>query len=285
MADVSTEQMLAIMAGNKNKYTFEYANREPNPSLIPSWLKDIHIDWMVGFGNRPGLLGKASHDPLEGVTFKKLGKKLWLGTNAAGDCFTAHYHNGAVALRERRVGMRKGPDGKPISTNNPANPYEVEWDTEMALMTTQQAGYGGREFKIRMAEDELNEEWAGKDIYLVGPWHGCPPDGYQELSLVRMDDKYYNTSMNKDKPWYKRGGSFGYVISNEAMIQALMHFQPHCPVAIVNLGFMTAIEPCLPETGLPKSFFVPEDKCPGHKFRDEKGYQRCLFCDTKQAGV
>jgi len=249
--DLNDDQLGAVMAGTKQTKSFEIIDVPAGPRELPAWLIDCHVNWMDQYGNRPAIMAKFAYNPAKALTWTNDGSKVWLGTNDEGNCFECHYHNGRVSEQEFERFVRwDTPDGKY------AMDCKAIKETYRMLATTKQEGYGGRGFDIQMSED--SPKYPGQLVRLQGPWHGGAPKGFVNLSGITWDeehrnDKFYN---RRRTPWYRRGGCFGYMVTEQTYIDMLATFVPHMKTARVNLGYGIYIEPCRPETGAPKHFLA-----------------------------
>lgn len=241
--------------------TFTIIDPGFGPLPIPSWIRDANIRWSFGFGNRPELELCFTQRPLEGVVYRRValpgGQVAWMGHNPSRDCFSTHWHNGAISLQtfEEHVGWDT-PDGKWAK-----DAKAIKRSYQM-LATTQQKGYADRAFDIALEEQELPIDGkptlvpAGTILRLRGPWHGGTGrnDTVQVVGLV-YDEKAQAQARRLGRwrrPWWRQTKIFGYHILLEHYINILATFYPHCPIARIEDKGRSWFEPCLPQTGRPR---------------------------------
>ena len=214
------------MATNREN-TWEFIKLPEGPQEIPAWALNMGINWMDGYNNKPHLV---VHVPTYDV--HSWDNQVWYRT-VDGLYYTKH-EDGRACFHTHRGSVSRIRDG--------------------ALQTTQQEGYGGRHFTIKMADDS---DLPGETLILRGPWHGATLPGYNDVTTV--DHKLVKDVFYADRgiPWYKRGGCFGLTLSEEAIIKIFTHFQPKLRLARVNYGYWihsSFIEPLKPEWNAPKDW-------------------------------
>lgn len=117
---------------------------------IPDWIWGLRIDWAKGFDSSVSF----------GLVFDKAIEASMHG-EAFGNGWEYRAQEGLYICEDAR-GFCDGHYAKPL--------YE---DPKLGWVTSQDQGYGGRHFKIKMKD--------GRDATLRGPWHGGAPQGYHEF--------------------------------------------------------------------------------------------------------
>lgn len=173
---------------------------------IPSWCKDLHIDFMESWDSWPKWELKTMGDPFKGdCIFRREGNR-WMAVSEDGIA-NIHWHSGQVSERE-------------------VSRYNVEsqrYEMVRMLATTKQEGYGGRGFVVRMVPDQ----YEGREVMLQGPWHGGAPDGFIEFTAHDMMSQYFRP-YRKGTRWPQwGGGTFGHFMTEELALRLLARFQPH----------------------------------------------------------
>lgn len=240
---------------------------------LPDWLHGVHIRWNFGVANEPSIVFKVR----DGVhrwpdqTWERRADGLYVAEHPDGRAL-AHYHKGAVSQRAMWRIFRA--DGKPFTHQwrvmdggatladaraagdaHLAKMRRLEYlpddlraeydgcrvETRLALATTESAGYGGSHFEITLA--------TGQQIVLRGPWHGGPPPGYAEVATVDEDHRSAKNRRGwKPKPrWHQMGGSFGLYVSDDLLVRALAHYQPHVRLAYLPDNYGNRVQPYLPQ--------------------------------------
>lgn len=257
----SADQMTAITWGSNSKDSWE---RIPEDEWmkwdkpIPLTISDAHIDWMEGFGNSPDYKLRLKEAPLDGLS----GEAVW--EEIEPGCFvglrpegwgTCHYHRGGLAEREYKDGTK-------------------------FIGTPQQEGYAGRHFKITLSPN--HPKYPNQEVVLRGPWHGCPPNDYVEVSYYipsECSDAFY-----KERPWYNRGGYFGLLMPRLMFLAVMAKFRPEIRFADIHRSYGDFVTPLRPETNHPKGYYCLPDMCDGHIFRTQyngpaKQWDRCFKCN------
>jgi hypothetical protein len=242
--------------------------RPVGPMPIPAWCKDVHINWMDGYGNSPEIRLKT--DGTDGD---------W-----PGKCFTyhngvytakhedgrleQHAHDGAVSMGKVRM-FKDASTGEltinrpsrlvssvsdgykpPFSWENPTGTIWChapgEWIDVDHLVTTQQQGYAGRGFRI------LRDD--GQYVMLRGPWHIAAPKGYESVITVDCSEPAF-----REQKWWRRLGCFGLFLRNDTLINIMSRYQAHIRLASVTRYYGGPyIEPLKPEWNAPKGFNYSE---------------------------
>ena len=206
---VSTNaQRLADAAGPP----WSWVDLPGGPRPTPPWARDMHVNWMERWANPPAVLFKTHGDPSDwpGKTFVKEGPR-YFAVSPSGDVAEQYWH-------DEHLG-----GGPPLD-----------------YVTTQQKGFGGRNFAIALAAGPARP--AGR-VILRGPWFGNTPAGFQELHWVE-------THRPDMRPWPMRTGYFGAYISDDAFVRCFARFLPHLRLARVGAHF----EPVKPEWAAPKGY-------------------------------
>lgn len=211
-----SEQQTQIVTGARLNPKWVEVELPKEPFNLPTWLGDVHIDYCLDVGNLPRLLYKVDQNPID--------KDLPWERGPEGKYFREK--EGVMELLWHRGTLSRREDGK--------------------LETTPQDGFGGRNFELKMSD--------GDTIVLRGPWFGGCPDGWSEMTTVNTYDKHYKA--DDDKPWWKRGGTFGLFVSDEIKLQAIAKFCPETKVAKMSRNY-SVYEPYQAEWGVPKSIKHP----------------------------
>lgn len=246
--------------------TWEEIDRPAGPQQIPSWCKDVHIQWMDGYSNPPDALVKTVGEVWTDKVFRKDGKR-YIAEHPDGRG-EMHVHDGAIitdtvhvfrsADGTIRQGNRFGPEwgdqpGFGTIHNGIRSGHEPgEWIDVPMLCTTQQDGYGGRHFWIKLDD--------GRDLILRGPWHCGAPAGYRAITTVDMDYAKQHGISGRRSPWWKNLGCFGLALREDVYIAVLSRFVAHLPLARVTYDYGTSIEPFKPEWGEPKRFWMEHQR-------------------------
>lgn len=224
---------------NQRDLTWVPFERPIGPVRLPSWARDIHVNWMEGFSNGPDYWIYCGHD------IGDYPNKRW---RREGNFYRAyhpdgfveqHAHSGAVSLT--RLKAWRNPDGTMSQYRGDEGGEWVEGDF---LATTQQEGYAKRHFWIKMED--------GSDLVLRGPWWGGEPDGYDAASIVIP--KYSGCRRPGEGPWHKGcAPTYGLLFKRELIAAIFARFQAHLPLALVTTHYgSTRLEPYRHEWGMPK---------------------------------
>jgi len=287
----------------ETQITFERIELAAGPRILPPWARDLHVEFMHGWGNRPRYKVRCRTDPLE---FTRDGSPVWTWQKHKADsrCWKAerdgvaavHYHGGRISMQtfDKHVRWIEKP-----SKENSWNGAEERSEYRM-LATSHSEGYGGRHFDITMAECELpvfadgvttmTKIEAGTPLRLRGPWHGGAPDGYLEISydIDEKIDESMGWRAHRRPPWYRRGGYFGLYIKPEVFLDIAATFQPHLEWVWVTDRVGRHLEPLVPQTGLPKGLHVDPADCPGHDYTrsgsstNDNPFDQCKFCGERR---
>lgn len=210
---------------------------DPGPRRLPDWVIGAHIDWMEKWANVPRLLIKAAFDPLRfadtEAVWRKIDSEKWVAERDG--CAIVHYHRGTIS----RVRLETDDDD-----TGPTGPLE----------TTNEGGYCGRSFKIRMAPD--SDIYPNEQITLHGPWHSLPLDGFVDVTLVVWDEDRQGYARRVKSPWHNIGGTFGLIVREQLLLDIMATFVPHIQFAEVFRNGLRSIEPLVADTGKPKGWRV-----------------------------
>ena len=260
MSAVSDEQELAIGHGLRRGVKSWKRRSAPTPPFsVPAWCRDAHIDWMDSFSNFPQLQLRLNYDPLEaaGISTANIDdlKPMWhqpkpgVFVAQADGMGSVHYHSGAISKRYRKLYIND------------------ECQERFMLATTQQEGFAGRSFFIRMAEDE--GELSGQLLELRGPWHGGSPIGFVEVHCRlataerdARDREFARKYPRGEHPerWYNLGGfTFGWYVGEITLLNIFAEKMPEIEWADVDHGNWKRLEPIDPRTGCPKGFTPAEE--------------------------
>lgn len=212
--------------------------RPTGPMKLPSWAKGIHVNWNECYTNGPDFWIYCTHDigDWPGKTWKREGD-FYRAYHPDG-YVKQHFHSGTVKLAKLKAW--RNPDGTMCQYRDKDG---GEWVEDLFAATTQQEGYSGRHFWLKMAD--------GTDLVLRGPWWGGKPDGYDAASIVTP--KYSGCRMPGKGPWHKGcTPKFGLLFQRDLIAKLFARFQPHLPLALVTHCGITCIEPYREEWGKPK---------------------------------
>lgn len=233
------------------------AGRRPTPD----WCRDVHVNWMDGYGNSPSVMLRTVGDVFNwpGKVYRHAGGR-YISESGDGRS-TMYFHDGAIGMHRvmmfrgadgvirehRRCGADWAGSGNGVITypNGTRAGYEPgEWVEIERLATTQQDGFAGGHIHIKLED--------GRDLILRGPWHVGHLAGYQEVS-VAFDAPHFPRGKCK---WHQRGARAGIAIRDDVFIALLSRYVPHLPLAIVQYRHSrsTFIEPFKSEWGAPKRF-------------------------------
>lgn len=214
-------------------------------------------------GNAPRVLVKVNrpiHD-WPAKVFQKEGAR-YLAESGDGRA-TCHYHSGAIGMD--KVKRFRTPDGE-LHAQYPSlgimERVDGEWVEVERLCTTKQDGYGGSHYPITLDD--------GRELILRGPWHGGPPPGYVDVTIIDTSPDYYSR-WRAGRPWYQAGGTFGTYLSENLYMRIMARFAPHLRIAKVDIGSGPMLEPYLEEWGEPKQFWQKRFHKPGGQPHPVKG--------------
>lgn len=223
---------------NQRDLTWVPFERPVGPVNLPAWVKDIHVDWHEGFSNGPDYWIYCAHDigDWSGKTWRR-----------EGHFYRAYHPDGYVEQQAHdgrvsptRMKAWRNPDG---TMSQYRGDDGGEWVDGWFPATTQQEGYAGRHFWIKMED--------GTDLVLRGPWWGGKPLGYEAASIVTP--KYSGCRRPGHGPWYKGcTPTFGLLFKIELIAAIFARFQAHLPLALVTQYGSTRLEPYREEWGAPK---------------------------------
>jgi len=270
---LSAEQQSAVYGGG-NEIKWSIIDRPVGPQPVPEWCKGVHVDWMDGYSNWPDMRLKTTIDA------RSWENKIW---RKEGHYYRAYHidgrmeqyaHDGPVTLE--KIKMFRGEDGvlrqrprygaewyveQPNVKMYPPGGWESgEWEEVEMLCTTRQAGFGGDCYHLNMDD--------GRTIVLRGPWHVGTPAGYTEFVYVDTTSDLY-----RRRKWFKCGGRGGLYLRNDVTVNILSRFAAHLPLALVDYGFTSHIEPFLEEWGVPKKV----------KYEREFQERRALAADNRRS--
>ena len=211
--ELSQDQMDAVMAGRSGKSWVEVGECEERE--VPEWCLDADVDWMEGYMNSPNIHLKVLpevFDFAEKPVWEFDGKRTWM---AKADGRAMVHHHGPANV--------EGPGG--------------------VWMTEQEDGYGGRHFPITTT--------GGEQVILRGPWHGCPLQGYAEVTT--HDCKYPPFERRSPKEWMDTPGCFGLLVDAPLLHAILRKYLPNIQLAWVKKYGEIQLQP-FPKGGKPKGF-------------------------------
>ena len=276
---LSNDQSAAVMHGLGKEKMWAPVPPATDVSDLPSWLLDIHIDFMRGASNSPHILLNVDEKPWpkgEPEIFQYEEEGRWRARSSDGWSMLQHCHGPAnpttawrlvqmqpsMYLKDGVMEWQIGPidDAKKHLENVKRDGHHPNAyiETKDIYATAKDNGYGGRVFWIK--------DRAGNDVALRGPFFGGTPPFWQEASFYARDDSrpYDKLDDKSGKPWYQRMGCFGYYVSEELVIKAITKFRPDLLLARVYPGYGHAhVEPYERDWGAPKSFMANELRQPG----------------------
>lgn len=245
MHPVSKDQTMAVMHGTKSNQIWEPLEMPQWPFDLPEWVKDCRVDWMVGYSNRPKLYVLCDERVYEGEWLYEYFPKQKAYIAKLDDRLRIHYHSELLSEIDHEIEFVGWGQGPGIHGKTPGFGERLR-KTMKVWATGKSQGYGGRGFQIKMAD--------GRDALLRGPWHGCPPTGYQEVTIVedRLKGKRPKWVHPNRRKWMRengigdkwdQSGTFGIEFTDELVMKLLARFQPHLRLAKVRMYGMEFIEP------------------------------------------
>lgn len=252
---LSTEQQRA--ASISTNFSWSELDRPCGPQELPSWVRDVHVDWVERYSNSPRITLKVTENVRDwpNKRFSRSGDR-YIAKHADGR-LEQYAHAGRISLAP--VSMFKRDDGllSPFRRQAPGTDifgdmiYEDgEWVQIQMPCTTTQDGFGGSRIFITMDDES--------PLCLVGPWHVSSPEGYAEVAYVDASRVRPSWEHPKD-PWWKTTAIGGLYLQEQVFIAIMSRFAAHLPLARVTYGGCTTIEPYKAEWGKPKRL-VYEDE-------------------------
>ncbi len=205
---------------------------------LPAWIKDVHINWNMNYCNAPDFWFFCTHDigGWPGQTWKREGG-FYRAYHPDG-YVEQHAHDGPV--RPTKLKAWRNADG---TMSQYRGSDGGEWVEAEFPATTQQDGYGGRHYWLKMED--------GTDLCLRGPWWRGNPEGYDAVSVVIP--KYSGCRRAGEGPWHVGcTPTYGLLFKQELIAAILARFQAHLPLALVTQRGHTRLEPYREEWGKPK---------------------------------
>lgn len=224
---------------------------------LPEWLKGLHVDFMMDYGNSPVVKLKVKGDVYEwpGKAWAKEDARHYRARSDDGRMTQLH-HDGAV--RPDVVWRTYAANGKPVEyrwmlptvgpdeTAEGAARREADEKRERMAQPTpwpfsehvgpfrsvlkaldvtveDHGGFGGGQYLLPMTD--------GSERLLRGPWSGGTPAGFVDVSTWDTDDQLRYPS---NRPWHHRGGRAGLFVTEELFLRAVARFAPHLCVARVD---------------------------------------------------
>ena len=227
---------------NYRSATWEPFERPIGRVDLPDWIRDVHVNWYDGFANGPDFWFRVTRDigDWPGKVWRKEGQ-FYRAYHPDG-FVEQHAHGGTVTPTKMKAWR---------SNDGTLSQYKAgaagEWVEAEFNATTQQDGYGGRHFWLKMED--------GTNLVLRGPWNTAPPDGYEPASIVTPK---YDGTRREGRPWY-RGCTpcFGLAFKRELVAAIFARFQAHLPLALVTQYGRARLEPYKDEWGRPKGIHLP----------------------------
>lgn len=238
---------------------------------LPDWLQGVHIRWAFGVANEPSIVFKVRDGAHQwpGQTWERRANGLYIAEHPDGRAL-ARYHMGRVSPRAMWRVFRA--DGKPfthqwrvmdggatladaraagdahlakmLAWEHLSEAQRAEYggcrvETRLALATEESSGYGGSHFEITLT--------TGQQLVLRGPWPGGPPPGYAEVTTVDERQHRRRDRHTRGLRWHQMGGSFGLYVSDDLLVRALAHYQPHVRLAYLPDNYGNRVQPYLPQ--------------------------------------
>jgi hypothetical protein len=199
---------------------------------LPDWALGLHIEWMDRWANAPDMKLKTNQRlrSWDGQKFRKQGD-MYIAEHHDGRA-DVYYHSGRISMVN---GLRRYDDNGRVEIYS-------------GLATTQQDGFGGAHYPLLIDGGEYD----GQIVTLRGPWHGCSPDGFIELSYVNVAEDY-NKPCKRRPHWYSHGGVGGLYLRIGAFLPIFARYQPHLRLAQHNYYKSLSVEPMKPDWELPKT--------------------------------
>lgn len=279
--NLSDEQMNIISGPGVSD--FEPFDLPTGRQQLPSWVRGAYIDWMNGCSNAPTVklkvVGNVRNWPDQ--VWVKEGDSCYIARHEDGRAEVL-YHSGPVSkVAVWRVFAGEEPITYQwiVPTRKPAETWlqaaEREADEHVAKIlsyttretirtyqnkvapvsslrreakeidaTTQQDGFGGSGYMLRMAD--------GSDRLLRGPWHGGAPAGYVEVNPIDITAPYHRQNQRRPRPWFRNGGTCSYV-TEDLLLRILAHYAPHVGVCRVTHSYGERLECFDQRWGMPKA--------------------------------
>lgn len=249
---------------NPDKDRYEWVDRPVGPQPLPAWCTGVAIEWMIGYGNIPGVCLKTNTDA------RNWPDKRFVFEDG---CYRAYSGDGRLEQH--------------------AHSGQLHWqDDKQAWVSDRDEGYGGSAWEIMMRPylrvaregkkkfNMFDREWAewkdtyffqpGRDkVILRGPWHVGAPKGYIEVS-------YVDTSVHDIygyRRWHDRTARAGLYITEDLWIRLLARFQPTVRVARAFYGWSGddgILEPVKENWTAPKSWEMAAFRSIAHLHEEDR---------------
>lgn len=274
---LSDEQAAAALAGSQHAWSWVPAFLPEGRQQLPPWLKGLHINWMEDYGNAPYVSIKVEGDVFSwpGQAWQAKERGLHITEHPDGRA-RAYYHRGAVSKKALWRICNKGrfytykwqvensaEAARAAADANIAKIIEIgpsdlrgkhdnadtltAWIKPSVDTTTQENGFGGDRYLLQMVD--------GSERLLCGPWHGSPPKGYVEVTAYDRDNAYSKMEMYANRPWHRRSGTAGLLITEDLFLRAVATYAPHVRCAYVNESYGVRLEPYRAEWDCPKGIW------------------------------
>lgn len=246
--DLSDEQTHAI--GRDRAVAYSLAQLPVGRQPTPAWARDLHVDFMDGYGNVPRFIIKTDCEARDWADkrFEFDGRRY---IAKSGDGRAECYYHGEA----RRVdGLKRWrcPDGTIRHGPRWLEGGRIEageWETYEGWATGPDQGFGGSHFHLTMID--------GREVVLRGPWHGGCPPGYVEASYFNTSDRWGRAfRKRKPQPWWNRGGRAGLFIEAEVFKLLFARFTPHLQLFEVAEGDRVWLQAAKPEWDCPKDVWI-----------------------------
>lgn len=226
------------------------------PQPTPPWARDLHVNWMDGYGNPPSFKLKTNCNARDwdDQRFERIGS-MWITRHADGRA-EIYYQGGP--LQQVKVKRWRNAETGSLHQYGQFQPGSRklkpgEWIEVERWATRQEEGFGGTHIDITMTD--------GREVTLRGPWHGGPPNGYVETSYIdTTKERFGGKNYWSARPWYGRGGRAGLFIAEPAFVTMFARFQPHLRLARISDDMGDRVQPLKSEWDAPKQWILKRER-------------------------
>lgn len=274
---VSDEQRGAILWGER-RVSWEVVELPTGRQALPTWARDLHVDFMDGYGNDPRYTLKAWGD-LRSWPDKRFVREgaRFMAVSPDGRA-EVYYQDGQLrpAMLKRfrttdgRLHAYRPQTGERVREYNAAGqmtlshvPYDPgEWVEVERLCTPQQDGFGGAHIDITMED--------GTEVTLRGPWHGGCPNGFVELAYADAS----RAGFARDAAWWRKTNrrqgvkdrpcwgtcTGGLFLREDVFIRLFARYQPHLRLMRLREGERALVQATKPEWDAPKCVILDRER-------------------------